>query len=171
MAVLESAWRHPDTWAPFEIGIQVLRWNLDLYIEIANWFNKNSNAALRFYNIHWWYLALNTYAALVKLKLVIEWENVEFEKRRRVWKVTVKNQEWELTIEYDKKTKKMKMSIRQLKRNWCDPCDKNAYIEFSEETTWKTDELTVFVRKKVIDCLAFVQYEMKKDRKEDKRIY
>ena len=164
MASLETIWNNPETWVPYEFGIAVY-WgsNYDLSLELHhNWNNRDSNVALRFPCNSWIWLTQNTYAALVKLKWVIEWKKIDFEEKEFLEKVMVKNLEWELSVGFVQDT--VVINVHQLMDNWWNrPCNRSASITFIKEWHETSDDLTITVNKRVFNCLAYLQHEMRKD--------
>ncbi|EKE30168.1 MAG: hypothetical protein ACD_2C00033G0009 [uncultured bacterium (gcode 4)] len=169
----ESIWEEPETWLKHEFWITSLRWNWDIVLEMHNWKgSRTSNAEIRFYSQFWWQIALNTYGALSQILSILSWEKLDLPKRNFSEKVQILNQQWEFTVEYDKVARKVVLTVRQLIDDNARECDNKASIAFvaegKKDRTW---ELVITVKDAVFRCFAHLQHEMKKDRKEDRRIY
>ena len=171
MAYLETVLTDPEVWVQHQFGIDTMRWNWDLFLEINNWRDRNSNAALRFYSFAWWHVALNTIDALRLLENMLDWKEINIKLKKFIKKVSIKNQEGRLTIEYLKKENRVVFTINQERDDWWDrPCNKKASIVFVLEWSEKSDELVVIVKDNVFKCLANLQHEMLKDFKEEERV-
>lgn len=164
---LETKWHNPDTWLPYQFWVSTYKGNYDIAVEILNWKNKESNVILRFNQT--WQLALNTLSALWKLKRVFEGKDEELEKTEFQRKVAVRNLDWILSVEYIRKS--VIITVNQLMIDGNRPCNNIASAIFIQEWQKSKNDLVYSVNEKVFRCLAYLQWEMKKDYDKEKDRY
>lgn len=168
MAYLETIKSDKETNLPHIFELDQWKGNGDLFITINLCKNLETFPNLRIYSSFGSSLTpINTYEALISLKKLLDWEDIDIEVKDFINKATVNNLEGSISVEYIKKENKVIFTIKQTKENGNERfTTRNASIIFVlENSTTESEELVIGVKKEIFDCLANLQHAILQDNK------
>ncbi len=166
MANLETIKSDKETNLPHIFELEQLEGNGDLLITINLCKSLETFPNLRIYNPFGSSLTpINTYEALVSLKKLLDWEDIDIEVKNFIKEATINNLEGSISVEYIKNENKVVFTIKQTKENGNERFKtRNASIIFVlENSTTESKELVIGVKKEVFDCLANLQHAILQD--------